>query len=853
MTEFALSSWLWWLALAVAASLAGVMLARRMPWMDAAWRVNVPTAFGLALAPFLFGFAGVLVLGVLPGASIALHRVAALLLLLALGLAAWGFRRSTISQSSLASQDSRFGGVAWVLLSLPLVIWIVYLLVESLLFPLVTNDALEYATVGRLLFETGSLLEYPAIQPERGSSGFFGPWTHPPLYTAAVYLSYAAQGHADMPGLMRLIAPWFFLTSAWLLRSLGNVASRLTGLLACLMFVSTPLAIIGASTSMIDALPMSGLTLILTTVVLLQGRPGRLSVVRGLVLGLALWTHSQSVLFLPLTFVALVSVDGWSQVRARTKQLCVVAGIACVVAAWPYLRNVKIFGSLVSDNPAVFAMPQLHWDEYFAKARGLEHWPERIQYGIFKGWFALESFGLTFWFASLGLCFLVQAYRRSHERSLSGGVPGAKARLSFAVSVILMTYLGGVTLSTVLGIDLMIKNDRYLLVMLPCAALLAGMGLERWLGSVSWIDPAAGRWRDQLRSISVILIVAALVLPSLAAVAYQNYIRQTFGLELTSLLYDSHQAKLKPWHGYRAARFIGEQTPSNAIVLAERPADMYYSGRRMVSYLDPRLVPAYQERDPQEMIRQLNQLGITHLQFPGYSIPVIYNTAAQTIAARPDLSTLVYSSGMEQVYTLKPSPGRLGSAIDIGPGAVPWVQSKRFSLFGISVVIAKEQIAPERSDSGFSFPVLQRTVSSMLLSGVKSQHGEDQDLADLLPVQSAREYLVELELDGNAYAYVYLFQYDAFGRKLGRGRVSSELLSDVPLSAESGSRLVARRVALSPQAAYIRIGVEHRGNSWVSVLKGRLTIIVGDGFIQPPRVRTTDAPATYRVGGGGRE
>eukprot|EP00887_Chlorella_sp_A99_P004418 scaffold39.g4418.t1 len=122
----------------------------------------------------------------------------------------------------------------------------------------------------------------------------------------------------------------------------------------------------------------------------------------------------------------------------------------------------------------------------------------------------------------------------------------------------------------------------------------------------------------------------------------------------------------------------------------------------------------------------------------------------------------------------------------------------------------------------------------MVLLGRNPRYRENQDLADLLPVRPGSEYLVELELDGDRYAYVYLFQYDQFGHKLGQNRVNSESLVDVPLNAEKGPRWVARRIALTPQTAYIRIGIEHRGNSWLSILKGRLTPIGGNSVTNFP-------------------
>ncbi|TFZ03833.1 ArnT family glycosyltransferase [Ramlibacter humi] len=833
MTKADLGHWLQWFALAAVATCAGVVLASRLPWMDDARRAHVPTAFGVALAPFLFGLAGVLVLGLLPGASTTVHVYAVVVLLFAVVIGA-----SVLSRvpQSLPDERRRGGGMAWTLANMLVIVWVLYVLVEALLLPLVANDALEYATVGRLLFETRDLLDYPAIDPTRGSSGLYAPWTHPPLYTASIYLSYAVQGHAEMPGLMRAIAPWYFLSGALLLRSLGNTVSPWIGLLAMLVYVSTPLAASGAGTSLIDALPMSGLALVIAAVALLRSESRATAVVRGATVGLAMWTHSQAVLFLPLTLAALGAVDGWKPARDRMRNLAIVSATACAVAAWPYLRNLVLFGSIVSDNPVVFAMPQLAWDEYFAQGRGLQGWPTRIQYGILKGWFAIESFGPTFWFMLAGI-WVMRPIRPSADWLRPGAVGSdvAQDRLWRTAVTLVFGYLAGVLLSTVLGMDLMIKNDRYLLAVLPGCALISGLGLARMVSSVSWVDESAPRWRDRGREVLVVLLAGVLTLQCGMGAIYLHLKRTTLDLSFAQLFQQSQDEKLRNWPGFRVARFMTEHLPGDALVLSERPAEMYYTRRRMMSFLDPRLVPVYGERDPASAVRRLKELGITHVQLPGYSHPAIYNTALQAIATRPDLSTLVFSAGMEQLYALQPSAGHLGLPTEIGPSARPWVRLHRYSLPGVGLTLEDGELPGNaRSNSGFPLPVLQRGVSAMLMSGRDGSVQKDQFPDSLLQVHGGHEYLVEIELEGDAYAYAYVFQYDAAGRYLGRGKPSSELIAEVPVSASGGRRIIARRITPGGSTSNMRIAIEHRGDTWLRVLSVRLTPIeAGTGPSMP--------------------
>ena len=111
------------------------------------------------------------------------------------------------------------------------------LIVNTAFLPLIQNDSLEYATVGRLLFESATCFRILPSTLKQAGPDFYGPWTHPPLYAALIYLSYVFQGNAESPGLMHadhcpLVCygcdrPGFYL---------GKPSNRLTGILSALVF-----------------------------------------------------------------------------------------------------------------------------------------------------------------------------------------------------------------------------------------------------------------------------------------------------------------------------------------------------------------------------------------------------------------------------------------------------------------------------------------------------------------------------------------------------------------------------------------------------------------------------------------
>ncbi len=834
MTESSGAAWAWWTLILVLASSAGVGVSRQLPWSSAAIRAKVDIAFGFAAAPFLAGLATAAALALVPSVSHRTHFVVVIgalaLLFGLLGLKSFAFPSRKYGTQAKGHQ---LGGILWVGLLGIAALWVSFMLYEALLMPLTQNDSLEYATVGRVLFEARDLGAYPPIQPEMNSSGFYGPWTHPPLYPSLIYLAYLAQGHADGPGLMRTIAPWFALSMACLVYAMGRVRDALGGLLAVILLLSAPLVALGAGSGLIDALPMSGMVILIATISQLQGRSAARPIGCGIALGLALWTHSQAVLFVPLAVATILLLEGWTNRRFVGRHLAIMLGVATAIALWPYLRNLQVFGSLISDNPVVFALPELDWRGYFAKARGLESWAEKIQYGVFKGWLVVEAYGVVFWLALIGM-YLVHRQRKRFglNEFFAIGWDGESDKGPFVACAMLVGYLMGVVLSTLLGVDLMIKNERYLLVVLPPAALLGGAALAHMLRQGTWLEQQSAGFMLNLKSAGILLIVLVGSLQLVLLAVYQNGKRSRLGIPVSEMM-ASHEKKLRHWPSYAATQYLKMETPAEALVLGERPADLFYSSRRMISYLDPRLVDFYREKNLVKGLSKLRDLGITHIQLPGYSHPSIYNSLVQNIAGNPELTSLVFAAGAEQIYALVPSSKKLSDSwIDLAPSLQHWTQVRSLTVGGrralTYVFSARALDGTGRSIAAFDMPLLQRNWSTFLLSGDSPDYRGSQSLdsKDFFKVDADGEYMLELELDGNAYAYFYLYQYDSKGRLIGAGRTDVSLISELALSPVQGKKQMRRRFVTDSEAAYIRVGLEHKGDTELTLYSGRLVAVV---------------------------
>lgn len=843
MIEYSLVAWLWMAGMILLATLSGLSLSRLVTWNPHAMRAGVPAAFGIAIAPLLLGIGSVLALGVLPGKSHQAHLFFIAFFMIALvGLGLIKSTRSRVRHSRYFDKTTRADRI----LALLIVLWTGAMLIDAVFMPLTQNDALEYATVGRRLFEVRDLYAYPMLDAAQSPSGFYGPWTHPPLYVALIYLAYALQGHADAPGLLRLIAPWFALAATGLVYALGRMHHKTTGLAAALVFLSAPLFFLGAGSALIDSLPVLGMALFLGAVFAVEGSPFRRGLIQGVVLGLALWTHSQAILFVPLGVVALIAFYGVREPRALMLQILTMLSVALLLAFWPYWRNMQIYGSPISDNPIVFALPQLNWPEYFTMARGYGSYSEKIQYGVFKGWAMPESYSLAFWLMLPGvLLFLRSTSIRSifMERINTESFADGKAQWFRVVLAIVLCYLCGVVASIMVGVDLMIRNERYLLVLLPCVALFAGLFVNALLISanncgVKASVPDSIGWKRRLPAFffALFLVIAALQLLVIGGHKWRTY-----GVNLSNLASPLDE-KLRGWPAYEVTQYIHAETEEQATILSMKPADMYYSGRRMMSYLDPRMVPVYEKRDPAVVREMLSHLGVRYIHVPDYALPPIYNSAIQDIMARPDLSRIVYSVGGHQVYDLKTSVAPKAIAVaDMSPKEIPWSVSRLFVIggrTGIFRVSLSDFSLPE--DGAYKWdigmPLFHRERSIVIASGAEglfSQHGK----SSFQPVTGGAEYRIDLDLSGHAFVGIYLVQYNRDGRPLILAensestvwpnaldwrKLSEQRIGEMAIGSDGAPRRFSRRFVTYSETAFIRVALEYRGDNVVRIVKSNL-------------------------------
>lgn len=814
MIQVPLAGWMAFLLLVGLSSALGIGIARHVPLSQDYRTAPMVRAFGLALAPFLLGLSSVVVLAALPGQSHTAHYLTVAGMLSGGALLAWLFGCPE------AQRPVATGRYSWWLTVL-IGAFITLLLFHAIAIPLTQSDSLEYSFAGRRLYWLRSLGGYPPVDPVGDPTGFYGPWTHPPLYPALIYLANVCQGNADTPGLLRLLSPWALLATAYLVATTASFVHRRMAQFSALFLFATPLLFLGADSALLDAFSACAVALAVVGCAFMDRGAPRQWVAIGATVGLGMWAHSQAVLLIPLVLFALVVKLGWRPSwRRLLAQSAVVVLAALTVGAWPYVANYLRAGVVISDNPAVFAMPELFWNSYFRSARDFDALPARIQYGIFKGWFALEAYGLTFWFATAGLVAAVRSWQilPANEAARSGeslrGEPLLSAGAFFAC------YFSGVIVSTALGIDLMIKTERYLLMIMPPVAMFAGYAAFRFT-AVPWTRGAPERLDlygrlDRYGRQFVLVALSAMFIAHIAVLV--RYRQNVFNLNASQLALPL-ESKLNRWGPFAAIRLLRDSTPTDAVVLSFKPSDMFYSQRKMISFLDPRLLAVYRASSPDTAARMLSALDVQFVHLPNYAFPPFYRTAIHKLMADPARARLSRSLDGYQVYELQHSSSHLCGMRDVGPAAERWTweggyvfggRKRLFQTRAGSSELAPRQLPDRR-------PVLfQRDHSISLKSPPLAVTARG--VGGACP--PASEVFFSIDLVGKGYANLYVEHLDQSGYI-----VAEEALGGTEIGPDQHTRTYSRRFLLRPGASQVRLVVEYRGVARIGVDAARLASV----------------------------
>jgi hypothetical protein len=660
--------------------------------------------------------------------------------------------------------------------------------------------------VAREIANTGGISIYPLVDAASSQSGFYAPMTHPPVYVSLLYF-FGAKNFVDQVPIIgqRMVSLWFFYSSCFALFALTSHRNVFRGLLSILLFVSMPLALLGATASLIDPLFISSTGIVVILMVSFPLRELKSSwLLVGIALGLSLWSHSQSILLFPIFAATFFIFNGVVNFKNSAIVLLKIFILALLIISPAYINSTISLGSPVSDNPPVFALASLEWSTWFEFNRGLYTNISKFQYGVFKGFFAPEAYGLTYVFAAISTIILMINNRSMFAANI---YYGAHYRLTiyrkalYVSGLVLSFYFLGIILSVFIGTDLMIKNERYfLLVAFPAAVVSSWLISSLSARCISFSRSGTPPLLRPILLLSFlfsyfIYIFSSIMVSSLPVLS--RLFRYYEADRLSSVLDSPNPAK-EDYSSFSSIRFLDKLGTKVDTVFSFRPSDMFYSNSRMISYLDARLLPLYAMKSVDKALLSLRSLGVSHLQIPSYSIPVIYNSIVMDVLADTGASELVFEAKSgDQVYKLSADPSvsslSCQSPVDLLKSINPWKVNTSYSILGRkSLDLATlSRNAPEWKGNTLlrKNPWFQRHTTHSLYSPVIPVDAGLNDTRDKL----MNQIKLSVNLSGTGVMKIY--------RVPVAGDFKSVLIGDIPVSSSDKS-IVFRRRFVQPSVPF---------------------------------------------------
>lgn len=446
----------WNRALLGAAAVAGVLVVMVLPGL---FGPMLTRSYGIAVAgwnPAQFGWSAIMP-----------RFAAATLGLFAVG-ACFSAGYAGRGAGSSAWQIRESAAVALIAGALGAVLVLAFCLIVAR--PLFENDAVQYFKVANLLYQEHSLAHYPVMPA--APDGTYASSAHPLGHYGLLIWGLLIAG-GSIPGPGKLLVFGTCLSSlvgiAIALRRHGPVAAAS----AMLLLVTTPSYFAQLVACGIDPPRLAFLLLaILAVAWSLQRDSWPAWGCAGIAAGLALNSHSESLIAVPVAIAAIGLLARGMRWQRRITAMLVIGTIAVAVGGERFILNQIAFGWPVNNDLEMWRLvPSLEYRAWRSSVVPRHDWLGRLVEGPLLGFSSWYFFVFTWWLATLAGVL--------ERRTVAGdAMLRAVAASGIGTFALVAIYLGLPGTG-----ELLIGNYRYLLCIQPVAVVLAGLLVGKMLGA----------------------------------------------------------------------------------------------------------------------------------------------------------------------------------------------------------------------------------------------------------------------------------------------------------------------------------------------------------------------------------
>lgn len=518
----------------------------------------------------------------------------------------------------------------------------IYIFVQAVGYPILSNDGSTYGAFGRYFYEQRSLDNFPMETADEKTGFYFSGAQHPPGLHLLYTWFYMVQGNTSFDGLLRIVSPMYALYLVlllWLI--LKERAGNYAGMFGVLLMALTPLVVWQAYENSIDPIRMF---FIFASFVLLakflQKEVFKLVILLGASAGLALYTHAAGILAL-MVIVLVYLLLSRANFRQRIKWVFLMAGIALIFGGTQYGLNFLKFKNVLGQSSyhitdvkvkGFYRPAELEWQGQSGTIllTTKTQIPKDLIFGRLQVFSRPELFGLSYYIFVFAVIYWLRKMRKlTLDKVMLLGV------ILCAVPIIYKFYV----------------NRRYILTVHPMVVYFGGL----MLGSV-YENLKKKKWTKWFWLGFLIVLLAALVvyfLPS--SISSVKLKSGGEGAKKNYLLSSKREQNQILSSGlFEALNYLNTQTPPESIVLTYDNGRYYYYAQRYgIYWREPRMQDFYSLGDKMAAYQYLRDLGIDYL-----IIDQIYNkdtsfkdSYLKEIVEDQKLSKLVFE-GDTRVYQL---------------------------------------------------------------------------------------------------------------------------------------------------------------------------------------------------------